>query len=78
MFSFVRFAASSVSPVVATQLSRLTVSPRQPIFSPGVDRRDALRLTELEAELAALRAQRDDLTARVNKQQSEVRTPKGS
>ncbi|GLC51737.1 hypothetical protein PLESTB_000542600 [Pleodorina starrii] len=41
--------------------------------SAGVDRRDALRLTELEAELSSLKNQRDDLTARVDKQQSEAR-----
>ncbi|KAG2439046.1 hypothetical protein HYH02_006574 [Chlamydomonas schloesseri] len=41
--------------------------------SASVDRRDALRLTELEAELAALRGQRDDMTAAVDVQQSEAR-----
>ncbi|PNW76423.1 hypothetical protein CHLRE_11g467575v5 [Chlamydomonas reinhardtii] len=41
--------------------------------SASVDRRDALRLTELEAELGALRRQRDDMTAAVDVQQSEAR-----
>ncbi|KAG2432113.1 hypothetical protein HXX76_009040 [Chlamydomonas incerta] len=41
--------------------------------SASVDRRDALRLAELEAELVSLRGQRDDMTAAVDVQQGEAR-----
>ncbi|KAG2487646.1 hypothetical protein HYH03_013784 [Edaphochlamys debaryana] len=41
--------------------------------SASVDKRDALRLSELEAELSALKTQRDEMTARVDRQQTEAR-----
>ncbi len=42
-------------------------------YPTGVDRRDALRLAELEAELSSLKGQRDELATRVDKEISEVR-----
>ncbi|GIL82455.1 hypothetical protein Vretifemale_11438, partial [Volvox reticuliferus] len=58
---------------IVRRISQLEVERKLLKRSAGVDRRDALRLTELEAELSALKNQRDDLTARVDKQQSEAR-----
>ncbi|EFJ41834.1 hypothetical protein VOLCADRAFT_40352, partial [Volvox carteri f. nagariensis] len=58
---------------IIRRISQLEVERKLLKRSAGVDRRDALRLTELEAELSALRSQRDDVTARVDKQQSEAR-----
>ncbi|GLI70724.1 hypothetical protein VaNZ11_015748, partial [Volvox africanus] len=58
---------------IVRRISQLEAERKLLKRSAGVDRRDALRLTELEAELSGLRNQRDDLTARVDKQQSEAR-----
>ncbi|GFR45071.1 hypothetical protein Agub_g6445, partial [Astrephomene gubernaculifera] len=58
---------------IVRRISQLEAERKLLRRSAGVDRRDALRLTELEAELSGLRAQRDDLTGRVDKQQSEAR-----